>query len=580
MKEHRLKQWKKDNCLDTLLFFALRCRELIFDYTLDSFKYPALNSSTICNEALFLIDEIEEENFTPKSIIPVLEELIVKLRNDLVVKKLIGDDLKYYINFGDYSNLKEIRIKIEILHNKLSPLNYINFLQIEIKKLISENKEKKNIYELTTTYISTLINIGFSQTYIYAIINKFFFSSNEVNNISILDSFFESFHISRKKYRAIYKASELYEEIAQSSKVFDITIIDNLEDEILALDEKNFLKSKNRNERFLIMDDIFEFDPVSAKNSADELINKLSNLFVFFHHKTQPNWSNNALIINESGEAILVKDKTSAMTKTTDYLPKKAAIKFNNLIRKLKLNEHSFTKYNRVIELHGISVQNKIIENQLLQNWIAFETLLVGYENTTKIDQVLKNLIPFLMIRYVRLQINELLRDINRFDKKFFYSQIKKIPEGDNLIEKFTAILVLDKYKSNRIDFYQRLEFSPLNKFRLSQFHKIFSNVEELRNHIEKHRVKVEWQIKRMYRTRNLIVHAGVVPSFTESLVENSHTYLDTLISTINHLCINENSIRSIEQGLKEIEIVYNKQKNILKEVKSIDDNNFLKVLL
>ncbi|RBN51904.1 hypothetical protein [Flavobacterium psychrolimnae] len=580
MKESRLKYWKKDESLDSLLFFALRCRECVFDYTLDSFKYPALNSNTICKEALKLIKEIEEDNFTPKSITPVLEELIFKLKNDLVVKQLIGDDIKYYINFGDYTNLKEIKIKIEILFNKLSSDKNIKYLTEELKKLILENKEKRKIYELATNYISSLINVGFSQTFIYSSVNNIFFSSTSVDDISSLENFFNSFEIKPKKYNCIYKVSDIFDEISQSSNVFNIEILNQLDASFIVLDKNNFLNSKNKNERFLIVNEIIALDSVNAKSIAEKRLNKLSNLFVFFHHKIQPTWSNSSLIIDENKVSILIKDKVSAMSKATDYRPKKAAIKLNQLIRSLRLENSSFAKYDRVIDLHGIAVQNKVLENQLLQNWISFETLLVGYENTSKIDQVLKHLVPFLLIRYTNEQINELLKDINRFDQSFFRTQVKAIPEGENLLDKFTAILVLDKYKSVRIEFYKQLKYSPLNKFRMAEFHKIFSDINSLKAHIEKHKTKVDWQIKRMYRTRNLIVHAGIVPTFTETLVENSHNYLDKLISTINYLCINENSILSIEQALKEVEIIHSKRNANLKDYKDINENNYIKLLL
>lgn len=558
----------------------MRCRESVFDYSLDSFKCPALNSTTICKEALSLISEIEEENFAPKSITPILEELVLKLKNDTVVKHLIGEDLKYYINFGDYSNLKEIKIKVEILFNKLSPTKYMMFLTEQLQILISENKEKREIYELATSYINTLVNIGFSKTFIYSNINKHFFSDLQINDLIILKTFFDSFIYKNNTYRCIFKVSNIFNEVKQSSNVFGIEILDELTPQDKALDKQNFLKSKNKNESYLIVNNINKLDAVCAKNAAEEYINKLSNLFVFYHHKTHPVWSNFALIINDQNDSILIKDKISAMTKSTDYKPKKAAIKLNMLIRGLRLESTSFAKYDRVIDLHGISVHNRIIENQLLQNWIAFETLLVGYENISKIDQVLKHLIPFLLVRYTKEQINELIKDINRFDPKFFSEKIKTIKEGNNIIEKFTAILVLDKYKSIRIEFYKRLKYNPLIKFRMSEFHTIYSNITFTKKHLENHKIKVDWQIKRMYRTRNLIVHAGIVPPFTEQLVENSHIYLDQLITAINHLCIKEKSIKSIEQALKEVEILYIKKNHDLKNIKEINDKNFVRILL
>ena len=46
---------------------------------------------------------------------------------------------------------------------------------------------------------------------------------------------------------------------------------------------------------------------------------------------------------------------------------------------------------------------------------------------------------------------------------------------------------------------------------------------------MEAHQKKVEWQIRRIYRTRNLIVHSGRSPIFLHALIENAHDYLDQI---------------------------------------------------
>ena len=228
-----------------------------------------------------------------------------------------------------------------------------------------------------------------------------------------------------------------------------------------------------------------------------------------------------------------------------------------------------------------MSIENKYIENQLLQNWIAFETLLVGYSSKSKIDQVLEHLIPFLKFNYIYRTLDEFARDLMRFDSKFFSSEFKKITIGDNLKEKFAALISLDDYKLNRVEIYKHLEKSPLLKWRLSKFHDFFSKPEEIKKFIDTHELKIIWQIKRMYQTRNLIVHAGIIPDYTETLVENSHTYLDLLLSTINELSLNQNQIYSIEQAILEVSIRVNKQEKNLKAHmnKSMDGTNYTKML-
>lgn len=240
MKSIRLNNWQKTDDLDCLLFFALRSRELVFDFSLDSYKYPALNSATICAEAITLINEIENGNFAMKSLIPVLEELTNKLNSDIIAKYILGSDIEYYINFGDYTNIKEIKVKIEILLNKINPLKYKTIIEKRLLSLILENKEKRKIYEIATSYISTLINIGFSQSYINQCINKTFFSRASINDIAVLNSYFKLFEIKKETYKCIFSVSEIFEEIKTSSNVFKCEISDSLDAGFQQLDKKIF----------------------------------------------------------------------------------------------------------------------------------------------------------------------------------------------------------------------------------------------------------------------------------------------------------------------------------------------------
>jgi hypothetical protein len=582
--QKKLKQWDLSLDIENLLFFALRIKELTFDYTLDSFKYPVLNVSSLCYEGIELIEEIERKNFNEKSIVPVLEELIFKLKEDLTAKKMIGNKLESYINFGDYNDLKDCKLKLQLIAQKVNPRKYNDEIVKEIKNLIiTKSKEKKNLYDLTTYYITNLINLGFSQSFIYKNVNTLFFSRKKIENFEPLNEFFKNLSFEIQTYDVIIKCSRILLELSSSSDVFDSLITETIPEEYSQYDKQDFLKEISEHEVFFISKNIKALDPVSAKDMTEMRINKISKIFVFYHHKEHPVWSEKALVINSDTKyQFLINEKTSPMSKGRDLKPKKAASKMNRLFHNINLDENSFAKYNRVLDLHGLSVQNKNIENQLLQNWIAFETMLVGYSSKSKIEQVLEHLIPFLINGYFNNLLNEFCKDLIKYDNEFFQMKIKLNPIGEDFTQKFTSILVLDEHKTTRSEAYNILTNNPLLKYRLFDFHKKFSDVKSVEKIFERHKRLIDWQIKRMYRSRNLIVHAGIIPDFTESLVENSHTYLDLLINTINNLSIDEKSIISIEQAIKEIKITTDiHQKEIIKNRdKRIDINNYKKIIL
>ena len=74
---------------------------------------------------------------------------------------------------------------------------------------------------------------------------------------------------------------------------------------------------------------------------------------------------------------------------------------------------------------------------------------------------------------------------------------------------------------------------------------------------LESHTARVEWQIRRIYRARNSIVHTGRTPTYTPILIENIHDYLDVVMSTLVSLASGGVKIDTIEQGFKYIELNY-----------------------
>ena len=61
MKYRILSKWTDPVASEGLVFFAQLLEELLFDYSLDTYKPSAMNSSTLCIEARRLIRDIEDD---------------------------------------------------------------------------------------------------------------------------------------------------------------------------------------------------------------------------------------------------------------------------------------------------------------------------------------------------------------------------------------------------------------------------------------------------------------------------------------------------------------------------------------
>lgn len=88
---------------------------------------------------------------------------------------------------------------------------------------------------------------------------------------------------------------------------------------------------------------------------------------MIFSHKSQVVWDDKTLVTQCCrDEPIVIGKPRSSMEKGFDSRPQVASRKLNTFIKSFRVNSESFERFNRVVDLHGISLINDIPENQLL----------------------------------------------------------------------------------------------------------------------------------------------------------------------------------------------------------------------
>lgn len=77
MRFRNLKKWTAPDQSKELIYFAQLLEEMLFDYSLDTYKPSALNTSLLCREALYVIEDIESGVIKRPNLDHVLEELTI-----------------------------------------------------------------------------------------------------------------------------------------------------------------------------------------------------------------------------------------------------------------------------------------------------------------------------------------------------------------------------------------------------------------------------------------------------------------------------------------------------------------------
>ncbi|WP_269440954.1 hypothetical protein [Acinetobacter baumannii] len=566
-----------------LLFLGQKFDELFFDYTLDSYKPPALNPSFICREALSLINDIESEVIDRNNLTFVLEELDFSLRNDIIVKNLLTSEIEKFVLIDENVRLSDLKLRLEVLEKVLNPLNYFTLCCELLLNEISDNKgSKKTINQLATLLASLLINMGISKQHIYEKTKEFFFSEREIKDVEEVQDFFQSISPTHHHFEIFFLVSKDILTIKNSVDQFDIEIIDDLPHKFSQLAELKKLK-KGKSEVWVRIDDIETFDRHSARRLAENTLEIMSDLFSLYSHKKKIIWRSKAIITQccENIDKVISKAK-SPMDKCIDVRPHTASKKLNYFLENISLKKDSFKKLNRVIDLHSTALASDLAENQLINIWIAIETIVPSSINGGgKVKKICNALEPILLKEYISRLLQNLIRDLLKWGRSNLTDILKEIDNyKDKKINQLVLeLMALDKYKPLRNTLYQNLGNFHLLRYRCFELSEILKNPKNVLAKISLHEKKVSWQLRRIYRTRNLIVHSGRSLPYIDTLIENSHDYLDQTINAVVKYSGGYLNADTLEQVFEMAKLDYESFSKELKLISSFDENNILILL-
>lgn len=586
MRLKKIENWESKKELNCMLFFAQLLDEMLFNYTLDSYKSPALNTNTLCDEALAIISEINKNVISKGAIIPILDELIYNLKTDLISDELFGFQLEHYCKkLKNHSDLQVVSATILLIKQTFQKGSFLLRIIEKLKEKIVENKEKEKIYILSRIYVTELINSGYDMNFVYNRVIHFFFNKSAITSIDQLDDFFNQFDFKKKKFKITFFATRLYHEIREASKNMGLDVTDSIDTSRLNPPIKKYIENINGKKLFVTIESV-EIDYHSAFKDAERKIEKVACLFNFFHHKNRLDWKPKILIVNsETNDNILIAKPDSSILNCKDLRPKHASKDLKNTIKNFSLTHDSFRRIDKSLDLHSYALNTDTIENQIINLWTSFETLIPKKENINKdrIIQLLDVIVPFQCIDYVKKLIQYIQKSLIEWNFQVYKNICKTVVEGTDTLEQFGAFVVLEKYDSLRTEVYSKLlaeNYLSLTN-RIFHLNKTLSTVSSVQDLLNGHKSRINWHIQRIYRTRNLVVHSGSLFPFASVLIENIHSYFDLTIKQIFKLAIEEKKIDTLEQAFVETEVRLNYHMDYLEKnrTKKTDENNFKNVL-
>lgn len=586
MKQPNLAKWEYKPELEGLLFFASSIEEMLFHHTIDTYKAPALNTHTTIFELGFLGRRLINNKGNLTTLDYVIDELETRLHEDPAINGKKKKLFEHYI-----SKINSLKIKpqemVAVINSLASEIDlfYWDSILSLIQEIIQQPKEKHVSANLAAIFIAEAELRGFSREYIYNYSNRFFFDPaflpKKIVQCSQIKDYLTIFSTQPQTWKVVFKGSSFFEKlnniIAESkSPSISLSIVDDFPNDC----PKKRFEFFNANPNFpkyisIEVGDRFKIkDPYGAREIAKGYLETITDIYSFLTHEEKFQVFNETYVLNTITKDVSVLDEPLHQMKCgVDRLNAeqiKAGFDFFIDLYSGKIFTHQTTdKLTKSFRFHKAALESRSLENQLLDLWAALEGLLPNPSNeNARIVSYINYVIPSLVLSYTNKVFSDLSESLLR-EGGVIREKIDAIKNDLDPITYISSLIVCKEMEDSRKDIYAYLVTNPLLKNRIYQVHECFKSKKSILSTITYHKNKTSRHIKRIYSSRNQIVHNATALPYISTLVENLHSYLDTLTSEISKVAITSNSSLGISSILHNLEI---KEVEYLKRLDGKDD--------
>lgn len=528
MKYSNPRQIEPSTEVDGVLYFAQRIEEMLFDYSIDLYKMPLLNTHGLAREYCRVVEKVLSGEIKEYQREILFEEFLASFNDDIILKENWGISNIEFVTKSFGSSTQRVKDHtVAYVDSTLSNGRYYNWIVKTLLKYTKLPKEKKKIEAVIRCFIPELVSMGYDSEFIYTALKQHFFSGDAINNTS-LEKFLAIFDLKSHRYNVYFAVSPMVKHFRE--------ILENR----LRLhfdDDGNFsLFNKHSNRIIVYFKDIKAPCPNSAAIDAYNRLDIFFSFYKFVGNKKGLSIQKKAMVKEQDCVPVFVASKKLSynIIENIDY--SEIGALSDQLITGLLINaEDEYSVLSKSVELHNTAISASDLKSGFLNFWSAVEILCQGHTADSKIGPVLDVVLPILKKDYLVTQIqdfNKNLKDnLRKEDYEYILSEIKVAGCEKR---KIFQLIFLEQYKDLRTEVLTKLANYPVLRSRLCLLSSM-NTTKKLNTMICAYVQRVKWHIYRMYRTRNAIVHSGEVPRNLKYLGEHLHSYLD---STANEFIV------------------------------------------
>jgi hypothetical protein len=281
-------------------------------------------------------------------------------------------------------------------------------------------------------------------------------------------------------------------------------------------------------------------DPLTARDAAAPRIASMIAAVAAFERETTVSLKGTQLLVRPRGE----RAQLVALTDTRRfYAPssrdaEKRVVQLVHLQNAMRDDDRE--QLDAALQYHRLAIGAQTDEARLVNLWVALESLLRRSEGASIIERLSSHVPQAVALTNVPKIVTGLAiylrhywaaHGIERFRPIFEHVHPKRLAPAD-LLE-----VLLETDDGPRINaLLAAVHDHPLLVYRLYRYKvRTLKSGESVATNLSHHRQNVDWQLRRIYRSRNEVIHRAYCPRGTAKLLVHLHAYFIQLVDAIIH---------------------------------------------
>lgn len=565
LKNQNDEQLRQRGISEKVIPFYQVWQELVNAKTLDIYQYRILTSLSALEElAEVLVKTIKGVFTNDANVESCREETLYILNADMIVEKYykaIGNRLKYALGSKPKTDAEKTRLLAQVKYaiNEMGTTYEENAVE-ELKKSIDAGKIKEIVF-YANIVASQAAHNGWS-TQALSDLLRFFREEKEFDeqwdlfkqtvlnhekkshNILIYIPFKNQRNGNNPDTLGILEHLGLdvctYEQLTREySSISDIT-------SLLKAEKKYFRVNA------------LAYDIYSAAHIAIREISDLLNMASFYNLVSAWNLSSVSIVVIDDVSKYHKAFNAEQLYRTYDYLDSSG--KVFEYTKNIFTNANKMTIREKLTGAFGyanISRASLFQEEKYMNLWVALESLARTRMYSDIITNVKKTVPAAMSLRYIYRIVRNYVEDCIRCKVTYDFPEycIDMKQETKQKLVKETIEVFRDSELYNQL--LQKCKVNSLLQYRTEKIYEILNDSKMLKAKVKNHHDRVEWQIQRLYRIRNEIVHSALQNETSLiTYIEHLYDYLSIYITEIVS-CMSEGKEGTLEEALAVIKDNY-----------------------